>query len=79
MAGLVIKRRSGQAVHIGDQIVVIVGEMRCGQVRINIQAPPDMRVDRAEVRAEREREALEAEPAIGEVRVDSRGHVDATG
>jgi carbon storage regulator len=46
---LVLIRKTGQRVHIGASVVVTVGEIRNGQVRLAIEAPPDVCIDREEV------------------------------
>ncbi len=46
---LVLSRRVGERLVIGDDIVVTVIEVRSDGVRIGIDAPRDVRVHRAEV------------------------------
>jgi carbon storage regulator len=46
--GLVLTRRQGQSIRIGDDILVTVEELKGGQVRIGVTAPKDIQVDRAE-------------------------------
>jgi carbon storage regulator len=46
---LVLTRRSGESVMIGDQVVVTVVEVRGDVVRLGIQAPREVRVHREEV------------------------------
>lgn len=64
---LVLSRKKSEAIVIGNNIVVRVIDIRGDKVRIGIEAPRDVRVDRNEVRAaileeqhEREREAAAA-------------------
>jgi carbon storage regulator len=47
---LVLSRRLGERIHIGDGIVVTVVSIRGNQVRLGIDAPPFVRVLRAELR-----------------------------
>lgn len=48
---LVLTRKTGEQVVIGDHIVVKVLEVRGERVRIGIQAPPDMSILRLELLA----------------------------
>lgn len=53
---LVLSRKRGQRVVIGDgpdAVTVELCEVRHGRVMLGITAPPDVRVDRAEVREAR--------------------------
>jgi len=46
---LVLTRRSGESVMIGDDVVITVLETRGDVIRIGIQAPRDVQVHREEV------------------------------
>ncbi len=46
---LVLTRKSGEAVRIGEDITVTVVEVREGQVRLGINAPQGIRIYREEV------------------------------
>ena len=46
---LVLTRKPGEAIHIGDGIVVTIVEIDAKSCRIGIQAPPSVPVYRAEV------------------------------
>ena len=46
---LVLTRKVGEAIHIGNGIRVVVTAVDGGKVRIGIEAPPSVRVDREEV------------------------------
>lgn len=46
---LVLTRRVGQSIVIGDDVVVTVLEVRGDQVRIGVEAPRDVSVHRQEV------------------------------
>jgi len=62
---LVIRRKEGQAIRIGDSIVVEVLESTPNRVKLGVCAPPDVRVVRAEVLLAEagNREAASAPPA----------------
>jgi carbon storage regulator len=60
---LVLARRVGQEIVIGDNVQIVVLEVRGNQVRLGITAPPALRVDRQEVRA---RQQLAAQKALQE-------------
>jgi len=47
---LVLTRRIGEKIMIGDEILVEVAEVRSGAVRLRISAPREIAVDRQEVR-----------------------------
>lgn len=47
---LVLARKTSEAIRIGDNIVIKVIAIRGGQVKIGIEAPPDVRVTRSDVR-----------------------------
>lgn len=46
---LALTRKSKEAVRIGGNITVTVVEVKGGQVRLGIEAPPDVRIYREEV------------------------------
>lgn len=46
---LILTRRAGEAIAIGDEIVVSVLEIRGSQVRLGITAPPTVTVHRGEI------------------------------
>ncbi len=59
---LVLSRKKGQRLHLGEGIVLTVLGLRGGQVRLGIEAPEDVVILREEVRNEwREAERLEQE------------------
>lgn len=55
---LVLSRFVDEAIVIGDHVVVTVVEICGGKVRLGVSAPADVRVDRTEVRARIEAEAM---------------------
>jgi len=48
---LVLSRRKGERVHIGERIVLTVIESRNGQVRLGFEAPEEVAILREEVRS----------------------------
>lgn len=61
---LVLTRRLGESVAIGDDVVVTVLEVRGGQVRLGIVAPSEITVLRSEILdpvAEQNRQAASAQ------------------
>lgn len=60
---LVLSRRMGETVVIDGHILVTVVSIGDGRVRLGIDSPPHVRVDRSEVSDRRKRE--EAEPTTG--------------
>jgi len=46
---LILTRRTGESVKIGDQVTVTVLGVKGGQVRLGITAPPNVAVHREEV------------------------------
>jgi carbon storage regulator len=59
---LILTRRAGEALRIGNDIEVTVMAVNGSQVRVGIKAPRDVAVDRAEIaeRKRRERENTDA-------------------
>ena len=51
---LVLTRRRGEAICIGDEVRVLIAEVRGQTVRIAVEAPPDVSVDREEVRGRKQ-------------------------
>ena len=46
---LVLTRKSGESIVIGDDVVITVLEIRGGQVRLGVEAPRDVVIHRSEV------------------------------
>ena len=63
---LILARKAGEAIAIGDTITVRVLEVRNGQVKIGIEAPADVTVHREEIYLrimEENRKAADLTPA----------------
>ena len=52
---LILTRHIGEKVKIGDDVTLTVVDLRGNQVRIGIQAPRDIEVDREEIRKRKQR------------------------
>ena len=48
---LCLSRRFGESIVIGENIKITVISGRDGQVRLGIDAPPELAIDRSEIRA----------------------------
>ncbi len=46
---LILTRKSGESIVVGDQIRVVVVEVKGRQVRLGVEAPDDMKIYRAEI------------------------------
>lgn len=46
---LVLTRKVGEKIQIGDDITILVMDIKGRQVRVGIQAPPDIKVHREEI------------------------------
>ena len=66
---LVLTRKAGEAIHIGDNIYIRVIKTNSGGVRIGIEAPKDIPISRAEL--DQHEAALEA--ADAQWLADSKG------
>jgi carbon storage regulator CsrA len=53
MGRLTISREEGQSFWIGDDVLVIVSRIETGQIKVTIDAPNHIIVDRDEVRQRR--------------------------
>lgn len=47
---LCLTRRFGESIHIGGDVIVTVISAKDGQIRLGIEAPEHIAVDRAEIR-----------------------------
>jgi carbon storage regulator len=62
---LVLTRKLGENIRIGDSVKITVLEVRSGQVKLGIEAPPEVKVHREEIYAriqEENRRAQRAKP-----------------
>jgi carbon storage regulator len=57
---LILSRKKGETVHIGDDVTVTVLESRGNRVWIGLNAPPHVRILRQEVLERDDREARDA-------------------
>ena len=63
---LVLTRKLGENIRIGDSVKITVLEVRSGQVKLGIEAPPEVKVHREEIYAriqEENRRAQQGKPA----------------
>ena len=65
---LVLTRKLGENIRIGDSVKITVLEVRSGQVKLGIEAPPEVKVHREEIYA---RIQEENRRALGETRPDA--------
>jgi len=65
---LILTRRAGETVMVGDEITITVLGVKGNQVRIGINAPKDIAVHREEIyeRIQKEKGANDAEASAGE-------------
>ncbi len=72
-AMLILTRKSGEGIRIGDNITLKIIEIRGNQVRLGIEAPRDMAVHREEIYAliqEQNRDAASSSPENPQVLVN---------
>lgn len=65
---LVLTRKLGENIRIGDSVKITVLEVRSGQVKLGIEAPPEVKVHREEIYAriqEENRRAQNWKPETG--------------
>lgn len=72
---LILTRKPGESIYIGDKIIITVSEIKGNQVRIGIKAPPDMRIFREEIY----RQILEENKQAAEAAMDSNIGLDSLG
>ncbi len=66
---LVLARKLGENIRIGDSVKITVLEVRSGQVKLGIEAPPEVKVHREEIYAriqEENRRAASGQSLEGE-------------
>lgn len=62
---LVLSRKPGQKIHIGDNVTVTVVEIQGNRVRLAFEAPQDVHILRGELQAEPRPMVVWAERAAG--------------
>lgn len=70
---LVLTRRPGESIVIGDDIVITIVEVKGGQVRVGIDAPRQIRVYREEVYNEVRQQNLDAARSADDAKARLRG------
>jgi carbon storage regulator len=60
---LILTRRSGETVHIGEDVLVTVLAIKGNQVRIGIKAPRSVAVDREEIFERKRTEGATRQPS----------------
>ena len=76
---LVLTRKLGENIRIGDSVKITVLEVRSGQVKLGIEAPPEVKVHREEIYARIQEENRRAQrrkseaPSTGSPSVESEG------
>jgi len=65
---LVLSRREGESIVIGNDIVITVVEVKGGQVRVGIKAPRDVQVHREEIFEQVRRQNMAAVASADEAR-----------
>ena len=58
---LVLTRKLGENIRIGDSVKITVLEVRSGQVKLGIEAPPEVKVHREEIYARIQEESRRAQ------------------
>ena len=51
---LILTRRIGESIRIGDDVTVVVLEVKGSQVRLGVEAPQGVAIDRQEIRLRKE-------------------------
>jgi carbon storage regulator len=62
---LVLARKLGEGIHIGDEVRIVVVEIRSGRVRLGIEAPRHVRIRRDEIDLGPDEAPLEFEISAG--------------
>jgi carbon storage regulator len=75
---LVLTRKLGENIRIGDTVKITVLEVRSGQVKLGIEAPPEVKVHREEIYARIQEENRRAQRK-SEGTADTRDPQDPTG
>ena len=75
---LVMSRKLGQKIFIGDDVCVTVVDIDYGKVRLGVEAPRDIIVDREEVRIRRKGWTTEVDPEVEAELKELQGNKPAT-
>lgn len=73
---LVLTRKLGENIRIGDSVKITVLEVRSGQVKLGIEAPPEIKVHREEIYARIQEENRRAQRSKAEAAGQSPGGED---
>lgn len=60
---LVLTRKKGERIHIGDDITVVITKIDGGRVGVGIEAPAQVRIERKEI-AEKKRQPVACSAAM---------------
>lgn len=55
---LVLTRKEGETIYIGDNLIITVTEIQPGKIRLGIEAPKTVRVMRGELLTEEQQQAI---------------------
>ncbi len=76
---LVLTRRPGESIVIGDNIVITIIEIKGGQIRVGVDAPRTIDVYREEIYEQSRQENLAAIANVDEIRKAVPDHPRAPG
>ena len=65
---LVLKRKEGQSIDVGENVRIVLQEIRGGHAKIGIVAPKGVRVKRTEIEESVARENIKAVESSGDAR-----------
>lgn len=68
---LILTRKPGESIYIGDGIKVTIVEVKGSQIRIGIDAPSEVRIYREEIYEQIREENRQAAEAVSDVGLDS--------
>jgi carbon storage regulator len=71
---LVLTRKIGESIIIGDDVVVRVMAIQGGSVRLGIDAPPEVAVDREEIRQRKENDGSDGGPVVHKIGIASESN-----
>lgn len=63
---LVLKRKEGQSIDVGENVRIVLQEIRGGHAKIGIEAPKGVRVKRTEIEESVARENIKAVESSGD-------------